>query len=90
MSHKLRLRYKLKDDRENAYWMEQSLPRIGKAMSVFVREVTTIDEDYHYLFGYAFIGLFSSSGLDSDTPGVTKELVISHVIPEHDPTTKQD
>ena len=56
-------------------------------MSVFIREVITIDEDYHYLFGYAFIGLFSDV---SSAPGVTKEYRISHVINEHDPTTEQD
>ena len=56
-------------------------------MSVFIREVITIDEDYHYLFGYAFIGLFSDV---SSAPGVKKEYRISHVINEHNPTTQQD
>ena len=57
-------------------------------MSVFIREVTTIDEDYHFIFGYAFTSLFSK--VSGDTPGVKRELVISHVINDHEVTTKED
>jgi hypothetical protein len=52
-------------------------------MSVYIREVTTIDEDYHYLFGYAFFGLFSDN---LETPGVKKELTIGSIITDHVPT----
>ena len=69
---------------ENEYWVEAPIAQMGKAMSIFVREVTTVDEDFHYLFGYAFFGLFT----DLETPGVTKELVIGHVINNHTPTTE--
>lgn len=56
-------------------------------MTVFIREVTTIDEDFHYLFGYAFIGLFTEL---SETPGVRKELIVSHVINNHEPMANQE
>ena len=47
--------------------------------------MTTVDEDYHYLFGYAFFGLFSDSSKDgSDLPGVTKEYIVSHVVSDHE------
>ena len=38
--------------------METPLPQKGKAMSIFIREVTTINEDYHYLFGYPLLSYF--------------------------------
>ena len=47
------------DDNENEYVREVPLPALGNGMSVYVREVTTIDEDFHYIFGYAFVGLFN-------------------------------
>lgn len=62
--------------------MTEPLPRLGKATSIFIREVTTIDEDFHYVFGYAFLGLFLEL---SDTPGVTKEYMVGHVVSEHTP-----
>ena len=74
VDHKLRIRYKKKDDKENEYWVYESLPDVGKAMSLYIREVTTIDEDFHYLFGYAFLGLFTEL---SETPGVRKDFVVS-------------
>ena len=67
--------------------METDLPDLGKATSIYIREVTTIDEDFHYLFGYAFIGLFTEL---SETPGVTKELMVSHIIENHAPNSEQD
>ena len=51
-------------------------------MTVFIREVTTIDEDFHYLFGYAFIGLFTEL---NGAPGKKKEFVVSHIVTEHEP-----
>ena len=87
ISHKLRLRYKSTDDKDNAYYTETPIPSIGKAMTVFVREVTTIDEDFHYFFGYAFIGLFTEL---SETPGIKKERIISHVITDHEPVTSDE
>ena len=49
--------------------------------------MTTVDEDYHYLFGYAFFGLFSDTK-DDDLPGVTKEYVVSHVVSDHEYLSK--
>ena len=72
----------------NEYWVETPLPDIGKAMSVYIREVTTIDEDFHYLFGYAFQSLFSDPG-ESDQTGISKELVIGYIVNNHAPTTER-
>ena len=78
--HKLRLRYHEQDDRGNKYLREVPLPEVGKAMSIYVRETTTIDEDFHYLFGYAFIDLVM--GLDQ-APGIKKELSVAHIETNH-------
>ena len=37
-------------------------------MSIYIRKVVTVDEDFHYIFGYAFMGLFNNQ---TETPGVT-------------------
>ena len=63
------------------------MPDIGKAMSIYVREVITIDEDFHYLFGYAFLGLFTEL---SETPGVRKEFVVGKIVTDHEPKPDQD
>ena len=42
LSHKLHVRYKQYDDLGNFYWIELPMPSMGKAMSVFVREIVTI------------------------------------------------
>ena len=78
-NHKFRLRYKKKDDTGNAYYVEHNIPKIGNSISIYMREVTTINEDFHFLFGYAFIGLFTEM---KDSPGVTREFEISHISPE--------
>ena len=57
-------------------------------MSVYIREVTTIDEDLHYLFGYAFQSLFREHS-ESDSPGISKEFVIGHIVNNHPPTTER-
>jgi len=80
--HKMRMRYRKKDDKDNTYWVETTLPSVGKAMSIYIREVTTIDEDFHYVFGYAFLGLFREL---SETPGVTRSYEIGNIINEHEP-----
>ena len=59
-----------------------ALPQVGKAMSIYIREVTTVDEDAHYLFGYAFVGLFKDI---KETPGVTKRYEIGSIVNEHEP-----
>ena len=79
--HKLRLRYQKKDDRDNKYTVEVPLPEVGKAMSIFVRETTTIDEDFHYLFGYAFFDLVMGI---KESPGITKEFSIANIEVNHD------
>ena len=81
-SHKLRMRYRQQDDSDNTYWVEEPLPDLGKAMSIYIREVTTIEEDHHYFLGYAFFKLI---GKDFGTPGITTKLVVSRVINNHDP-----
>ena len=67
--------------------MQVALPDLGKATSIYVREVTTIHEDFHFLFGYAFVGLFSDIG---ETTGVTKELRVSKIVENHTPNSEQD
>ena len=66
----IRIRYDQKDDVETTYQIETPLPKMGNAMSLFVREVVTVEEDYHYLLGYAFINLFTDIG---DGMGVKRE-----------------
>jgi len=83
-NHNMRLRYKQTDDKDNIYWVQTPLPSVGQAMSIYIREVTTVDEDFHYLFGYAFLGLF---GDNTETPGVTKRHVIGKVLNNHEPTS---
>lgn len=82
----MKLRFTEKDDMENEYLSQVNLPTLGKAMSIYVREVTTIDEDLHYLFGYAFVSLFSDL---SETPGVKKELKVSKIVQQHQPLDKE-
>ena len=84
-SHKLHMRYRQHDDSDNGYWMEEPLPDLGKAMSIYLREVTTIDEDQHYFFGHAFFKLIDSN---FETPGITTKLVVSKVINNHDQVDK--
>ena len=64
--------------------MTEPLPELGKAMSIFIREVTAIDEDFHYVFGYAFLGLLPFIELN-DTPGVKKEYMVGHIVRDHLP-----
>lgn len=78
----MRLRYKQKDDRDNEFWEETSLPQVGKAMSIYIREVMTVDYDYHYLFGYAFLGLFTDI---SEAPGIKRSFEIGRIINDHEP-----
>jgi len=85
-SHELRIRYKQLDENENAYWMETPLPPMGKAMSIFIREVTTINEDYHYLFGYPLLSYFMEF---NEAPGVTTNFVIGNIVNGHQPTTTE-
>ena len=54
----MRLRYRKHDDHGNIYWVETKLPTIGEAISIYIRKVVTVDEDFHFIFGYAFLGLF--------------------------------
>ena len=70
------------DDKDIRYWVETPLASIGTAMSVYIQEVTSIDEDYHYLFGYAFLGLFSDT---LETPGVKKEYQVGSIVMDHTP-----
>ena len=67
--------------------MEVALPELGKATSIYVREVTTINEDYNFLFGHAFVGLFSEL---SETTGIKKEFRVSKIIENHAPNSKQE
>lgn len=67
--------------------MEEPIPTMGRAMSIYIREVTTVEEDFHYLFGYAFIELFTEL---SSTPGIKKELLVANVINDHFPATETD
>lgn len=63
------------------------MPKITKAVSIFIREVTTINEDYHYLLGYPILSKFIEF---SEVPGVTKSYVIGNIINDHDPTLDED
>ena len=81
------MRYMMRDDSQNKYYVETPLPEMGRAMSIYIREVTTIDEDYHYLFGYALIGLFTDVG---PTPGVTREYTVGKIINDHDPAQDRE
>lgn len=58
--HDLRLQVKQVDDRGSAYYEEVKLPRQGDAVSLFIREVTTIDEDLFYLLGNVMSRWFGS------------------------------
>lgn len=51
-------------------------------MSIYIREVTTVDEDFHYIFGYALLGLFRDI---KEIPGVTRKHVIGKIINDHEP-----
>ena len=79
----MRLRYRRLDDHGNVYWVETKLPSIGEAMSIYIRKVVTVDEDFHYIFGYAFMGLFNNQ---TETPGVTTSYEIGHIENNHSPT----
>lgn len=85
--HKLRVRVKQFDENENAYWTETPIPQITKGVSIFIREVTTINEDYHYLLGYPILSKFIEFG---DVPGVTKSYVIGNIINDHSLTLDLD
>ena len=67
--------------------MQVALPDLGKATSIYVREVTTIEEDFFFFFGYAFVGLFSDI---SESSGVTKELRVSKIVENHIPNSEQE
>ena len=82
----MRLRYSQIDDKDNTYWVETPLPKVGKAISIYIREVMTVDEDLYYLFGHAFLSLFKD---DSETPGMTRSFKIGRIINDHEPTLER-
>ena len=41
--------------------MEQKLPNRGQAITLFIREISTVNEDYYYLSGKAWLSFL---GLD--------------------------
>ena len=59
----------------------------GKAVTLFIREVSTVDEDYYYLTGKSWLGLF---GFDVDDDSGKKTVqVVSKVISGHAPNPEQ-
>lgn len=79
----MRVRVKQFDENDNAYWTEIPLPTITKGISLFIREVTTINEDYHYLVGYPVLSKFVNF---EEVPGVTKTFAIGNIVADHPQT----
>ena len=48
--------FKQIDDLGNAFWTEYELPLIGSAMTIFVKQVNIIKEDYFYFMGAGLFG----------------------------------
>ena len=50
-NHKFKLNIRQLDDLGNSYWFQESLPKAGQAITLFVREIETVNEDYYFLIG---------------------------------------
>ena len=56
-------------------------------MSVYIREVKTINQDYDYLYGNAIARVFGSQ---SDNKGEKTEYVVGHIINNHEPQINEE
>ena len=45
------------DDLGNSYWYQVKLPKPGEAITLFVREIQTINEDYYFMTGQSWLGI---------------------------------
>ena len=86
-NHTLRLSIKQYDDLGNPYWKEEFLPARGQAITLFIRDISTVNEDYYYLSGKAWLGFL---GLDVyDDTGMESVQVVSKIINGHVPNPGQ-
>ena len=81
-THPIRLSIRQFDDLGNIYWIEEALPTRGKAITLFIREISTMDEDYYFMTTKPWLGL-------DDAGGRKTVQVVSKVINGHDPNPGQ-
>ena len=50
-NHNFKLNIRQLDDLGNSYWYQEPLPQPGQAITLFVREIQTVNEDYYFMTG---------------------------------------
>ena len=56
-NHNFKLNIRQMDDLGNSYWYQVKLPKPGEAITLFVREIQTINEDYYFMTGQSWLGI---------------------------------